>query len=104
MDATIAPPTDETKAISPVGLAVAPESHEIDLVPLGRRRWRNFKANKRGYWSFWIFAVLFIVSLFANFIANDQPFLVKYDGRFYFPALFAYPETTFGGDFETREV
>ena len=101
MDATTAPPPDETKAISPLGLAVAPEGHSIDLAPLGRRRWRNFKANKRGYWSFWIFAVLFIVSLFANFIANDQPFLVKYDGNFYFPALFTYPETTFGGDFET---
>jgi microcin C transport system permease protein len=101
VDATTAPPSDETKAVSPLGLAVAPEGHPIDLAPLGRRRWRNFKANKRGYWSFWIFAVLFIVSLFANFIANDQPFLVKYDGNFYFPALFTYPETTFGGDFET---
>ena len=101
MDATIAPPTDETKAISPVGLAVAPESHEIDLVPLGRRRWRNFKANKRGYWSFWIFTLLFVASLFAEFIASDQPFLAKYDGKFYFPAVYTYPETTFGGDFET---
>jgi microcin C transport system permease protein len=101
VDATTLPPADETKAVSPMGLAVAPESHEIDLAPLGRRRWRNFKANRRGYWSFWIFTVLFIGSLFANFIANDQPFLVKYDGSYYFPALFTYPETTFGGDFET---
>ena len=101
MDATTAPPADETKAVSPLGLAVAPELHAIDLAPLGRRRWRNFKANKRGYWSFWIFTVLFVVSLFADFIANDQPFLVKYDGRFYFPVLFTYTETTFGGDFET---
>jgi len=101
VDATTAPPPEETKAVSPFGLAVAPEGHPIDFAPLGRRRWRNFKANRRGYWSFWIFAVLFVVSLFANFIANDQPFLVKYDGNFYFPALFTYPETTFGGDFET---
>ena len=101
MDATTAPPGDDTKAVSPFGLAVAPEGHEIDLAPLGRRRWRNFKANRRGYWSFWMFTVLFVVSLFANFIANDQPFLVKYDGKFYFPALFTYAETTFGGDFET---
>jgi microcin C transport system permease protein len=101
VDATTAPPAAETQAVSPLGLAVAPEGHPIDLAPLGRRRWRNFKANKRGYWSFWIFSVLFVVSLFANFIANDQPFLVKYDGRFYFPALFTYAETTFGGDFET---
>jgi microcin C transport system permease protein len=101
VDATTAPPPDETKAVSPLGLAVAPEHHAIDLTPLGRRRWLNFKANRRGYWSLWIFTVLFVVSLLANFIASDQPFLVKYDGRFYFPALFTYPETTFGGDFET---
>ena len=100
MDATTAPPP-ETKAVAPLGLAVEPAHHDIDLAPLGRRRWRNFKANRRGYWSFWIFTVLFVVSLFANFIANDQPFLVKYDGKYYFPVLFTYPETTFGGDFET---
>ncbi len=101
MDATTSPPPVDTKAVAPLGLAVAPDQHEVDLVPIGRRRWRNFKANRRGYWSFWIFTVLFVVSLFANFIANDQPFLVKHDGRFYFPALVTYPETTFGGDFET---
>jgi microcin C transport system permease protein len=101
VDATTAPPPEETKAVSPFGLAVAPEGHPIDFAPLGRRRWRNFKANRRGYWSFWIFAVLFVVSLFANFIANDQPFLVKHNGKYYFPALFTYPETAFGGDFET---
>ena len=101
MDATTLPPEAETKAVSPLGLAVAPEGQAIDLAPLGWRRWRNFKANKRGYWSFWIFTVLFVVSLFAEFIANDQPFLVKYDGKFYFPVLMTYPETTFGGDFET---
>jgi microcin C transport system permease protein len=72
------------------------------LSPLNQRRWRNFKANRRGYWSFWIFAVLFVVTLFAEFIANDKPFLVEYDGRFYVPVLFSYPETTFGGDFETE--
>jgi microcin C transport system permease protein len=69
--------------------------------PLNKRRWQNFKANKRGYISFWLFLILFVVSLFAEFIANDKPFLVKYDGHFYSPALFTYAETTFGGDFET---
>jgi microcin C transport system permease protein len=101
VDASTAPPPDETKAVSPLGLEVTPEHHAIDLTPLGRRRWQNFTANRRGYWSFWIFTVLFVASLFANFIANDQPFLVKYDGKSYFPALFTYPETAFGGDFET---
>jgi microcin C transport system permease protein len=101
VDATTSPPPAETKTVAPLGLAVAPEGHEIDLVPLGRRRWQNFTANRRGYWSFWIFTILFVVSLFAEFIASDQPFLVKYDGKFYFPAIFTYAETTFGGDFET---
>jgi microcin C transport system permease protein len=72
------------------------------LSPLNGRRWRNFKANKRGYWSFWAFAILFVVTLFAEFIANDKPFVVIYDGHVYVPVLFAYPETTFGGDFETE--
>src|SRR5262249_27878432 len=95
------PPPPEAKAVGALGLAVAPEGHEIDLAPLGRRRWQNFKANRRGYWSLWIFTVLFIVSLFAEFIASDQPFLVKYDGKYYSPTLFTYPETPLGGDFET---
>jgi microcin C transport system permease protein len=98
---TIPPPRAETQAAAPLGLAVAPDVHAVDLAPLGRRRWENFKANRRGYWSFWVFTVLFVVSLFANFIANDQPFLIKYDGKYYFPVLFTYAETTFGGDFET---
>jgi microcin C transport system permease protein len=73
----------------------------IRLSPINRRRWENFKANRRGYASFWVFTVLFIISLFAEFIANDKPFLVKYDGHYYFPALVSYAETTFGGEFET---
>ncbi|MDQ0349690.1 ABC transporter permease [Ancylobacter vacuolatus] len=72
------------------------------LSPLNQRRWANFKRNRRGWWSFWIFSVLFILSLGAEFIANDKPFLIEYDGGYYFPGLVAYPETTFGGDFETE--
>ena len=70
----------------------------LKITPLTRRRLRNFRANKRGYWSFWIFLVLFGISLFAEFIANDKPLLVRYDGAFYMPIFKAYPETTFGGD------
>ena len=55
--------------------------------PLNRRRWQNFKANRRGYWSFWIFLILFVVSLFAELIANDRPFLVQYDGHLYLPVF-----------------
>ena len=71
---------------------------------LNKRRWQTFKAHKRGYWSLWIFLVLFGLSLFAEFIANDQPLIVKYEGNYYFPVLRSYPETAFGGIFETEAV
>ena len=70
--------------------------------PLTRRRLRNFRANRRGYWSLWLFLVLFVLSLGAEVIANDRPLLVRYDGRFYGPVLTAYPETAFGGVFPTE--
>ena len=73
----------------------------FSLSPLNQRRWQNFKANRRGYASFWIFIVLFIVSLFAEFIANDKPFLIRMEGKSYFPVFVTYPETAFGGEFET---
>ncbi|HTP84334.1 MAG TPA: ABC transporter permease [Alphaproteobacteria bacterium] len=72
------------------------------LSPLNRRRLANFKANKRGYWSLWIFLAVFGISLFAEFIANDHPLLVRYKGDFYMPIFHAYPETTFGGEFPTE--
>jgi microcin C transport system permease protein len=85
----------------PLGGAIAVKRLPFKPSPLNRRRWQNFKANRRGYWSFWIFMVLFVVSLFAELIANDRPFLIKYDGHLYWPAFISYSETTFGGDFET---
>ena len=91
----------ETTAQTPMGLAVLPERHRLAISPLNRRRWLNFKANRRGYVAFWIFMVLFVISLFAEFIANDKPFYVSFEGRSYFPAVITYPETAFGGDFET---
>jgi microcin C transport system permease protein len=101
VDARTSVKVPDTTAVAPTGLAVPPERRRIDLSPMGRRRWENFKANRRGYWSFWIFAVLFVVSLFAELIANDKPLLIKYDGKTYFPALVTYSETAFGGEFET---
>lgn len=74
----------------------------MTFTPLTQRRMAQFKANKRGYVSFWIFLVLFIVTLFAEFIANDKPLLVKYEDHFYYPIFVQYPETTFGGEFETE--
>src|ERR1700719_2855707 len=85
----------------PAGLAVASRRLRFRLSPINRRRWQNFKANRRGFYSLWLFLFLFLISLFAEFIANDKPFLVEYDGKYYVPALFTYAETTFGGDFET---
>ena len=72
------------------------------VTPLNARRIENFKANRRGYWSLWIFIAVFLVTLFAEFLANDKPLLVRYDGAFYTPVFVAYPETAFGGDFETE--
>ena len=74
----------------------------MTLSPLNRRRLANFRGNRRGWWSLWIFLVLFVLSLFAELIANDRPLLVAYDGDLYVPVLKAYPETAFGGEFETE--
>jgi len=69
---------------------------------LAARRWRSFKNNKRGYYSLILFSILFFLSLFAEVLSNDKPFLVYYNGHYYFPLFREYPETTFGGDFETE--
>ena len=68
------------------------------LTPLNQRRLANFKANRRGYWSLWIFLVLFVLSLFAEFLANDRPILVSFKGELYAPIFNDYPEETFLGD------
>ncbi|MEL6871279.1 MAG: ABC transporter permease [Pseudomonadota bacterium] len=67
------------------------------LTPINRRRWQNFKANRRGYWSLWVFLVLFFLTLFAEFIANDRPILVSYKGEILAPVVINYPEEKFGG-------
>ena len=72
------------------------------LSPLNQRRLAYFKANKRGYCAFWIFSVLFVLSLAAELIANDKPILLRFNGEFYIPILSFHPETTFGGDFATE--
>lgn len=72
------------------------------MSPLTRRRLEKFRANRRGWWSLWIFLTLFTLSLFAEFVANDKPFLVMYQDELYLPIFKAYPETEFGGDFLTE--
>jgi microcin C transport system permease protein len=74
------------------------------LSPLNQRRWRNFKANRRAFWSLWIFLVLFLLSLFAEVLANDRPIIVGYRGELHFPIYRFYPETAFGGDFRTEAI
>jgi microcin C transport system permease protein len=67
------------------------------LSPLNTRRWQLFRQNKRGFWSFWIFGVLFLISVFAPFISNDRPILVSYKGEWLYPTFVDYPESKFGG-------
>jgi ABC-type uncharacterized transport system, permease component len=101
MDVRVATENPEITTVAPGGLLVPPELRPLKMSPLNRRRWQNFKANQRGYVSFWVFLVLFVVTLFAEFIANDRPYFISYEGKWYFPVFLTYPETTFGGDFET---
>jgi microcin C transport system permease protein len=96
-----APTPEPTTPAMPAIDAPEPKRRLLNVSPLNQRRWQNFKRNRRGFFSLWLFLVLFFVSLFAEFIANDKPFLILVNGHAYFPAVFTYPETTFGGDFET---
>ncbi|NGO52010.1 ABC transporter permease [Allomesorhizobium camelthorni] len=76
---------------------IGPRAARPWLSPLNQRRWQNFKANRRGYWSLWIFLVLFVLSMLAEFVANDRPILAFYKGELLVPALIDYPEEKFGG-------
>jgi microcin C transport system permease protein len=78
----------------------APEKSRLS--PLSRRRLANFRANRRGFWSLWVFLFLFFATLFAEVIANERPVLIWYDGSIYMPVFRSYPETAFGGEFETE--
>jgi microcin C transport system permease protein len=71
----------------------------MTLSPITRRRLALFRANRRGYWSLWIFTVLFLLSLFAEFIANDRPLLIEYRGAFICPVIQGVTEDRFGAEF-----
>ncbi|WP_411704482.1 ABC transporter permease [Edaphovirga cremea] len=73
----------------------------MQMSHINRARWARFRTNRRGYWSLWIFALLFIVALLANVLANDKPLLVSYQGQIYLPFVNNYSETTFGGELQT---
>lgn len=97
----------DAKRDDEIGRTVAPDEApagllgrlfpRFELSPINARRWANFKANRRGYWSLVIFLVLFFFTLFAEFIANDRPLIVRYKGETLFPVLVDYPESKFGG-------
>ncbi|MEA2907812.1 MAG: microcin transport system permease protein [Alphaproteobacteria bacterium] len=101
MDVRAGIKSPDLTAVGPMGLVVPPEHRRVALSPINRRRWQNFTDNRRGYWSLWVFLVLFFVTLFSEFIANDKPLYVSYEAKSYFPVFVTYAETTFGGDFET---
>ncbi|HLV82471.1 MAG TPA: ABC transporter permease [Devosia sp.] len=67
------------------------------LSPINQRRWQNFRANRRGWWSLWLFLAFFVLTLGSEFIANDKPIMVSYQGELLFPAFVDYPESRFGG-------
>ena len=96
--------TDPIPEVEQMPATSAPEQKKSRLSPLNQRRWRNFKRNRRAFWSLWIFAICFGLSLFAEFIAYDKPILVQYRGEYYTPIWNFYPETEFGGDFQTEAV
>lgn len=92
----------EPEAVGTMGVIVPPRRGLPQLSPINKRRWQNFKAHRRGWWSLWIFLILFTLTLFAEFIANDKPILISYDGHWYAPIFHHYAETTFGGEFQTE--
>ncbi len=72
--------------------------------PLIEARWARFKSNRRGFWSLWIFLLLFVMSLFAELIANDKPLLIHYNGGWYTPIMQRYSETQFGGNLIQKRI
>src|SRR5579884_3884965 len=88
----------------PAPIAAVPRPRRAWLSPLARRRFAVFRAHRRGWYSLWIFTILFVVCLFAEFIANDRPLVIRYEGNWYFPVLHDYSEDTFGQDFLPTEA
>ena len=99
------PGPDDLETITPLpGQEIPPGKRSaFELSPINLRRWQNFTANKRGYWSLWIFLVLFFIALFAEFIANDRPIIASYKSEILFPIFVDYPEEKFGGFLATTD-
>lgn len=88
---------ESREALPPTPTAPPLPVGRFRLSPLNRRRLTNFRANRRGHWSLWVFGLLFGLTLFAEFIANDRPILIRYKGEWLSPVLVDYPEEKFGG-------
>jgi microcin C transport system permease protein len=101
-DTLLAPPPPSLGSDAPLAPAQARQGW-LKLTPINRRRLDNFKANRRGWWSLWLFLALFLLSLCAEFIANDRPLLVRYKGEWLFPVAMNYPEEKFGGFLATTD-
>ncbi len=95
MDARTGIKSPDTMAAGVSGLDVPLTQRWIRISPINKRRWENFKVNRRGYWSLWVFLAMFLLSLFAEFIANDKPIYIHVGGHSYFPAVVTYPDTAF---------
>jgi microcin C transport system permease protein len=102
MSDTLTAPPPALRAETPLAPAEAAQGW-LKLSPINRRRLNNFKANRRGWWSLWIFLTLFVLSLFAEFLANDRPLIVRYKGEWLFPVAVNYPEEKFGGFLATTD-
>ena len=100
-DTLLAPPPPGLASAAP--LPAPPRKGWLKLTPINRRRLDNFKANRRGWWSLWLFLALFVLSLFAELIANDRPLVVQYKGEWLFPVAVTYPEEKFGGFLATTD-
>ncbi len=98
------PPPAEKEQAKPPLPAGGDRRRRFRLSPLNQRRLAIFRAHKRGYWSMWVFLALFTVCLFAEFIANDRPLVIHFNGHWYFPVFVDYSEDTFGADFLPTEA
>ena len=99
------PGPEDLETITPLpGQEIPPgQRSAFELSPINLRRWQNFTANRRGFWSLWIFLVLFFISLFAEFVANDRPIIASYKSEILFPIFVDYPEEKFGGFLATTD-
>ena len=96
-------PPPALRSAAPASAPATAQQGWLKLSPINRRRLNNFKANKRGWWSLWLFLALFVLSLFAEFIANDRPLVVRYKDEWLFPVAVNYPEEKFGGFLATTD-